>query len=115
MLREAWQEPDLSHPHNIVLDFWTRLGLGGVLALLGLTVAFLRTALPLYRRLPDGERRAIILGWIASMASMWAHGLIDNSYFLVDLAFAFFLGLGTVQAVDRGMPDGMPASRQNDI
>jgi O-antigen ligase len=110
MLREAWQEPDLSHPHNIILDFWTRLGLGGVLVLLGLTATFLRTALPLYQRLPDGDRRAIILGWIASMASTWAHGLIDNSFFLVDLAFVFFLGLGTVQAASGRMRDRMPAS-----
>jgi len=108
MLREAWQEPDLSHPHNIILDFWTRLGLGGVFVLLALVWAFMRRALPLYHRLPDGERRAIILGWIASMASMWAHGLIDNSYFLVDLAFVFFLGLGTVQALDRRARESVP-------
>ena len=111
MLPEAWQEPDLSHPHNIFLDFWTRLGLGGVAVLLGLTAAFLRTALPLYHRLPDGERRAIILGWIASMASMWAHGLIDNAYFLVDLALVFFLGLGTIQALDRDMRARASASK----
>jgi O-antigen ligase len=111
-LREAWQEPDLSHPHNIILDFWTRLGFAGVLAVLGLTATFLRTALPLYHRLPDGERRAIILGWIASMAAMWAHGLIDNSFFLVDLAFVFFLGLGTVQALNVRAHEMVSTSRQ---
>jgi putative inorganic carbon (HCO3(-)) transporter len=98
MLAEAWQEPDLSHPHNIVLDYWTRLGIAGVVVLIWLEIAFFTLALRQYRCLPDGDGRAIILGWIASMAAMLAHGLIDNSYFLVDLAFIFFLTLGWVRA-----------------
>ena len=100
MLPEAWQEPGLSHPHNIVLDYWTRLGIGGIAALLWLQTAFFRQALGLYRRLPDGDQRAIILGLVASMVSALAHGLIDNSYFLVDLAFVFFLSFGIVRAFE---------------
>jgi O-antigen ligase len=103
VLREAWQEPDLSHPHNILLDYWTRLGIGGVVVLLWLQAAFFRRALRLYQRLPDGDQRAIILGLIASMVSMLAHGLIDNSYFLVDLAFIFFVGFGLIGAMDVGV------------
>jgi O-antigen ligase len=101
MLAEAWQEPDLSHPHNILLDYWTRLGIAGVAVLIWLETAFFTLALRQYKRLPDGDARAIILGWIASMAAMLAHGLIDNSYFLVDLAFVFFLTLGWVRAASR--------------
>lgn len=100
MLPEAWQEPDLSHPHNIVLDYWTRLGIGGVVVLVWLQAAFFRAVLHLYRGLPDGDDRAIILGLIASMTAMLAHGLIDNSYFLVDLAFIFFLSFGLVRAME---------------
>jgi O-antigen ligase len=29
-LPTAWEELNLSHPHNIVLDFWTRLGFVGM-------------------------------------------------------------------------------------
>ncbi len=98
ILPEAWQEPHLSHPHNIILDYWTRLGLGGVMVLLWLVAAFFVLALRLYRHLPDSNERAIILGLVASTTAMLAHGLIDNSYFLVDLAFIFFLSLGLVRA-----------------
>jgi O-antigen ligase len=109
MLAEAWQEPDLSHPHNILLDYWTRLGIAGVAALVWLETAFFTLALRQYKRLPDGDARAIILGWIASMAAMLAHGLIDNSYFLVDLAFIFFLTLGWIRAASR-WPDSQADS-----
>ena len=40
-----------------------------------------------------------VLGLIAGMVSTLVHGLIDNSYFLVDLAFIFFLSFGLVQAL----------------
>jgi O-antigen ligase len=111
MLADAWQEPDLSHPHNILLDFWTRLGLAGIGVLVWLVAAFFTLALRLHKRLPDGDGRAIILGWIASMAAMLAHGLIDNSYFLVDLAFIFFLTLGWIRAASR-WPDSLADSGQ---
>jgi hypothetical protein len=29
------------------------------------------------------------------LADIIAHGLVDHSFFLVDLAFVFYLGLGT--------------------
>jgi len=96
VLPDAWQEPDLSHPHNLALDFGTRLGLGGIAVLLWVQVAFWQVALSLYRRLPQGRERALILGLMASMVATLAHGLIDNSFFLVDLAFIFFLTLGVV-------------------
>ena len=113
--REAWQEPDLSHPHNIILDYWTRLGIGGVIVMLWLEVEFFKRALRLYRGLRDGDQRAIILGLIASMASMLTHGLIDNSYFLVDLAFIFFLTFGLIRAMKVVVPPNAVASGDRDV
>ena len=105
----AWQEPNLSHPHNIILDFWSRLGLLGLAAGLWLQAAFWRLALPLRRLSGPGEpdasspaerdasshdERALALGLMGGMVDLLAHGLVDNSVFLVDLSFAFFLTLG---------------------
>jgi O-antigen ligase len=113
----AWQEPNLSHPHNIVLDYWSRLGLLGLAAGLWLQAAFWRLALPL-RRLADPDERALALGLMASMVDLLAHGLVDNSYFLVDLAFAFCLTLALVvelagkaeTKMDRGIKRRSPHS-----
>jgi len=104
ILPAAWQEPDLSHPHNVLLDYGCRLGLCGLTAGLWLQVAFWRLALPL-RRLAGGsaalagdlDRRALALGLMGSMVNFLAHGLVDASYFVIDLAFVFFLALGVVQ------------------
>ncbi|HID87917.1 MAG TPA: O-antigen ligase domain-containing protein, partial [Anaerolineae bacterium] len=104
VLPEAIVERNLSHPHNIVLDFWTRLGILGVVAIVWLEVVFFREGLRLYRGLRDPDLRVLALGLMASMADCLAHGLIDNSYFLVDLAFVFMLtvGLGRRMAIAQG-------------
>lgn len=92
ILPEAWQEPSLSHPHNILLDFWLRLGIGGVFWLIGFQIAFWRSAWRAYRRLPRTHLLApVLIGAMGSMAGMLAHGLVDNSVFVVDLSYVFVL------------------------
>jgi len=39
---------------------------------------------------------------------MLAHGLVDHSFFLLDLAFAFFLTLALVQHLRRLAPSPSP-------
>ncbi len=96
ILPSAWQEPDLSHPHNFLLDHWARLGVLGAAAGVWLQVAFWRAALPL-RRLPDRDGRALAIGLMGAMADLLAHGLVDHSFFLIDLAFAFCMTVALVQ------------------
>lgn len=95
----AWAEFDLSHPHNLVLDFWLRLGIMGLVVIVWLLVVFFRMAWQMYRSLPEGNARLMVLGLMAGMVDFAAHGLIDNAFFLVDLAFVFMLMLACVQAV----------------
>lgn len=101
ILPAAWQEPNLNHPHNLILDFGIRLGVGGIIILLWLQATFWRPAWRLYRQ----HGQPLVLGLMGSMITFLGHGLVDNSYFLVDLAFVFFLTLGLIQRLseeDRG-------------
>jgi O-antigen ligase len=102
VLPEASDELNLSHPHNVVLDFWTRLGLGGVVVLMWLIVAFFRSGFDRYNCLPEGDDRAMVLGLLAGVTAALAHGLIDNAFFLVDLAFVFMLSLAVLQSPNGG-------------
>ncbi|MFN8498391.1 MAG: O-antigen ligase family protein [Anaerolineae bacterium] len=93
-------ERNLSHPHNIVLDFWSRLGLLALAALVGSLASFFGGAWRLFHRL-SGDARWLVLGLAASMVYCLAHGLIDNSFFLVDLAFFYMMTVGVVRMLER--------------
>ena len=97
-LHEDW----FSHPHNIILDYWLNLGILGLLILLWLLWRYFRDALAIARRLALGRRgdrtgRAIALGLLAGMLAFLVHGMVDNSYFLMDLAMIFWLSCGLLQ------------------
>lgn len=96
ILDAAWEEPNLNHPHNIFLDFATRLGLLGLASggvLWGLVIG---TAIQLPGRVSIswGPVTAGILG---AFAHSLAHGLVDHSFFLVDLAYTFYLFAALIQ------------------
>lgn len=99
ILPSAWQEPDLSHPHNFLLDFWSRLGVLGAGVGVWLQVTFWRAALPL-RRHSDPDARALAIGLMGGVADLLAHGLVDHSFFLIDLAYVFFLALAIVRQME---------------
>jgi O-antigen ligase len=95
-LREgAAAESNLSHPHNWLLHFWLELGLAGLVAFGWLLVTFWRAA---KQALHDSERRWLVAGALGAMADLLVHGAIDNSYFLVDLAFVFWMTLAVTRA-----------------
>lgn len=92
VLPTAWEEFNLEHAHNLVLDHWARLGLLGLMAGAGIQIAFWRTALQRDRRDP------LSVGLMGGMATLLAHGLVDNPVFFPDLAFVLFLTLALAHA-----------------
>ncbi len=113
---EAWQEPDLSHPHNLVLDFWLRLGILGLVAGIWMHGACWRLLWRSARR-PEGrgftDSRVLAIGCLGSLGAALAHGLVDQSYFLVDLAFVFML-LASVAAAFSSHVDTQAVSGDTD-
>lgn len=88
LLPAAWQEPNLNHPHNWPLDWWTRLGLPGLLLAISW---FGFVALRLWRQLQTGTEAVLALGLLAATVAALAHGLIDASYALPDLILIWVL------------------------
>jgi len=97
ILPGAWAEPDLSHPHNIVLDFGTRLGLGGIVWLVWAQAYFWWRALRGYFRTSQPQVQRLLLAAMASMIPFLVHGMVDNAFFLVDLAYTFFLAFAIAE------------------
>jgi len=99
ILPDAWQEPNLSHPHNIILDFWVRLGILGLIVFFWIQAIFWRQSIRLYRAVRNSATRepltlALVIGMIGSMVNLLAHGLVDNSIYVNDLVYVFMLLLG---------------------
>ncbi len=79
ILPSAWRDPSLNHPHNVILDWWTRLGLPGLALATAWLVLGVRS---LWRA---AKRDALAVGALAAVAAALGHGLIDASYALPDL------------------------------
>jgi len=91
VLPTAWEEFNLSHPHNWILDFASRLGVLGLAAFLWLQLTFWLRTLSLRRHCEGPAVGALLMGGMAAMVVALAHGLVDASYFYIDLAYSFFL------------------------
>jgi len=103
-----WDERYTSHPHNLILDAWLSLGIAGMV-MLAVFVTLGGWVIWQTRR----ERRALDpwqLGALASLGAGLGHGLVDNGYFLPDLAVMTWLSIAllTTPVIGVAHPDGGP-------
>ncbi|MGC8874023.1 MAG: O-antigen ligase family protein [Chloroflexia bacterium] len=96
-------------PHNVVLEFWTRLGLLGVAAGVWLYGTFFARGSRLYRDLHHPAARVLVLGLLGSVTYGLAHGLLDGAFFAPDWACLFWIALAIVDGLSAAPPTGMPA------
>ncbi len=94
---DAWREPNLSHPHNLILDAWLSTGLAGLAALAVVLVVFWTTWAAVRRR--RGAPDPLAYGLAGAMTAALAHGLVDHAYFLPELAAAFWLLAAAAEAL----------------
>ncbi|MGJ3240416.1 MAG: O-antigen ligase family protein [Anaerolineae bacterium] len=93
---DAIADPDLSHPHNIILDFWMRLGIAGVLWLMIVQSIYWREAWRLRQNTDNSYSQVIITGSMGAMMALLLHGMIDNSVFVIDLSYVFVFLLAII-------------------
>lgn len=118
ILPDAWREPDLSHPHNIVMDFWLRLGLAGVLYLMAVLFfvwRLLRRNIDRFRHYQHSPKLLLTVGLAGGFANLLAHGMVDNSVFVIDLAYVWVLFLAILDSMDSIADDPAISHSNNDI
>lgn len=103
ILPEAWRQPDLSQPHNLFLNYWVRLGIIGLIAGVWIQIIFWRMGYRLQKVLRGENKtatRALVVGLMGSMAAFLAHGMVDATHFVIDLAYIYFMTLGLMHQIN---------------
>lgn len=98
-----WSERYTSHPHNLLLDSWLSLGVAGLLLLL----VFVVVGIWFIWQARTGRIRLSVwqLGALGCLGAGVGHGLVDNGYFLPDLAVIAWLAIALVIG---SQPFGLP-------
>lgn len=112
--RDVIQDGSLNHPHNWLLDWWTRLGLPGLAVWLALVLGNARAGWDALRRRrgrdPSRPRDPLAVAALGMQVYALAHGLVDNSFFLVDLAALWWIAQAALLAGRDARPAGQGES-----
>ncbi len=79
----GWPERYTSHPHNLILDAWLRLGVIGLGSMVALVAG---VGMWIAKHLRAVRIDPIAMGAVAALAGGLVHGMVDNGFFLPDLA-----------------------------
>jgi O-antigen ligase len=93
----GWPERYTSHPHNVLLDFWLTLGIGG-LVLAVIAIFWIAWQIVCLRRTQGAEQspvnhRDVQIAGAATLTAGIVHGFVDNAFFLPDLAVLTWFAL----------------------
>ncbi len=92
-----WQPVEIyMYPHNLLLNFWTELGLAGVILFIWIILKFIYLAFTSYKLQtanPTGgpQKEYLLLGLLGAIIVIVVHGIVDVPYFKNDLAVLFWL------------------------
>jgi O-antigen ligase len=91
--RKYWQPLEIYlYPHNIFLNFWTELGLAGMVLFAWIIAKYFYLGISNCGLvIIKGENKFLNLGLLGSMIVLVIHGLVDAPYFKNDLAVLFWL------------------------
>ncbi len=112
-------EINTSHPHNLVLDTWLRMGIAGLLVFGWLLTRFFRSIIARWRTSPKPANNTLhtylLAGITAAMVAALIHGMVDNFYFVPDLAYAFWLMIALANSVSITQSLGSPSRLATEI
>jgi len=83
------------YPHNLVLNFWSEIGLIGLVGFLWIVILAIIANV---RLVLSGRSGWLAPALLATFAALLVHGLVDVPYFKNDLAMIFWLLIGLTEA-----------------
>lgn len=89
------------YPHNLILNFWSEVGLIGLAGFAWLLFIFFRNTYRLARR----HVSVFALPALCAMVALLVHGLVDVPYFKNDLAFLFWIIVGLAPMITPNRPE----------
>ena len=75
---------DFQYPHNILLTFWTEIGLIGLVIFLYVSYKYLELN-------SKGSNKWLSIGLLSALVYIFIHGLVDVPYFKNDLSVQFWV------------------------
>ncbi len=97
--KKVWQPTEIyMYPHNILLNFWSELGLLGMILFVWIILKFLGFSFQVLV-FKNNKNKYIILGLLCSMVVIVVHGLVDVPYFKNDLAVMFWLMIAMLSII----------------
>jgi len=105
----TWQPLEIYlYPHNIFLNFWSELGLAGMLLFVWIIGKYFYVAfknienckLKIENLNEHKSTKYLIIGLISSMVTIVVHGLVDVPYFKNDLAVLFWLMVAMISIIN---------------
>jgi len=106
---QAWQPLEIYlYPHNIFLNFWSELGLAGMLLFIWIFIKFYYLSIKilfknLKLKIKNSELKNsqyTVIGFVGAITVIFIHGLVDVPYFKNDLATMFWVLLAILGIID---------------
>lgn len=104
----GWTERYTSHPHNLILDVWLNLGILGLAVFAWLAVEVARAIQRL--RSTRGIGNAVAVAAAGALVAGAAHGMVDNFFFLPDLATLTWIFVALIEPSFRPLEPPAEAS-----
>ena len=105
--KSHWQPVEIyMYPHNLLLNFWTELGLAGMLLFIWIIFKFMFIGVKIIRNWKleignlDTPNRYLIIGLICAMVVVIVHGMVDVPYFKNDLAVMFWVLIAMMSIIN---------------
>lgn len=78
------------YPHNLILNFWTELGLAGMILFIWIIIKFFYQGIKIFQN-SNNTNKYLSLGLIGAIIVIIIHGMVDVPYFKNDLAILFWI------------------------